>query len=270
MTIRFGCQTYTWQMSGDRYLGELDRIIGVAANAGFAGLECEIQFLGKLRDPGLMKSVLDQKGIDFAALCIVSNWHGATENDEERAETDFAIDYLANHFPQTILNIVPFADETQPDMPQRQANHVAIINDIARRASDRGLTAVYHPNAVPGSTCISHDDYHKMLGAIDADVLGWCPDIFHIKAGGMDPLDLLKEFRPLIRHVHYSDFDQSITPQAMGQGVMNYMEITEYFVQTGYDGWLVVEDHCHWAKSDPDAVTRSNGKYFTDQLAPLL
>ena len=270
MTIRFGCQTYTWQMSGERYLGELDRIIGVAGDAGFAGLECEIQFLGKLRDPGLMRVALDAAGIDFAALCIVSTWHDTTETDDERAETDFAINYLAEHFPDTLLNIVPFADESQPDMAQRQANHISIINDIARRAADRGVRSVYHPNSVPGSTCVSYDDYKTMLAGIDDGVVGWCPDIYHIKAGGMEPVELLKEYRPLIRHMHYSDFDQSITPQAMGQGIMDYETITRYLVETGFEGWLVVEDHCHWAKSDPDAVTRSNGKYFTDQLAPLL
>lgn len=270
MTIRFGCQTYTWQMSGERYVGELDRIIGVAGDAGFVGLECEIQFLGRLRDPALMKAALDAAGVDFAALCIVSTWHGATETDEERAETDFAINYLAEHFPETILNIVPFADDSQPDISRRQDNHIAIINDIGKRAADRGLTAVYHPNSVPGSTCISRDDYRKMLGGIDRGVVGWCPDIFHIRAGGMEPMEMLSEYRSLIRHVHYSDLDTSLVPQAMGHGIMDFPAVTRFFKDTGYDGWLVVEDHCEWAESDPDAVTRSNGKYFADKLAPLI
>lgn len=270
MTIRFGCQTYTWQMSGERYLGELDRIIGVAADAGFSGLECEIQFLGKLRDPALMQSVLDKTGIDFAAMCIVSNWHGRTENDAERAETDFAIEYLSRNFPDTILNIVPLADPEHGDLAGRQSNHIAIINDIAKRAAARGLKAVYHPNSVPGSTCITRDDYRKMLDGIDSTVLGWCPDIYHIKAGGMEPLELLREYRDLIRHVHYSDLDETLTPQAMGHGIMDYPAITRFLAQSDYDGWLVVEDHCKWAESDPDAVTRSNGRYFTDKLAPAV
>lgn len=270
MTIRFGCQTYTWQMSGDRYLGELDRIIGVAADAGFSGLECEIQFLGKLRDPGQMRAVLDKAGIDFAALCVVETWHGEAENEKEKAETDFAIDYLSRNFPDTILNIVPFADLQRDNLSARQDNHIAIINDIATRAAKRGVRAVYHPNSVPGSTCISRDDYRKMLEGIDEKVVGWCPDIYHIRAGGMDPLEMLREYRDLIRHVHYSDMDDSVTPQAMGQGVMDYPSITKFFADTGYDGWLVVEDHCKWAESDPDAVTRSNGKYFADKLAPLV
>jgi inosose dehydratase len=270
MTIRFGCQTYTWQMSGERYLGELDRIIGVAAKSGFSGLECEIQFLGKLRDPGQMKAALDQAGIDFAALCIVSTWHDKEENEQERAEADFAINYLAQNFPDTILSIVPFADLEASNLSERQQNHLNVINNISKRAAERGLNVVYHPNSVPGSTCITHKDYEKMLNGIDSNLVGWCPDIFHIKAGGMEPLNLLSEYRDLIKHVHYSDLDDSMTPQPMGHGIMDYKSITKLFTDTEYDGWLVVEDHCKWAESDPDEVTRSNGKYFAEQLAPLI
>ncbi|MBW3096000.1 sugar phosphate isomerase/epimerase family protein [Pseudohoeflea coraliihabitans] len=270
MTIRFGCQTYTWQMSGERYLGELDRIIGVAGDAGFSGLECEIQFLGKLRDPALMQKALDDAGIDFAALSIVSDWAENRETDAEKAETDFAIDYLATSFPDAILNIVPFAGPNRDNLAERQDNHLAIINDIARRAADRGLKATYHPNSVPGSTCITRDDYRKMLDGLDTTIVGWCPDIYHIKAGGMQPLELLRDYRELVGHVHYSDFDAQITPQAMGQGVMDYEAVTSYLAETGYDGWLVVEDHCEWAKSEPDEVTRSNGRYFREKLAPLI
>lgn len=268
--IRFGCQTYTWQMSGTRYLGELDRIMGVAARAGFAGLECEMQFLGRLRDPEQMRAVMAREAIDFAALCVVHPWHGEEETDAERADADFCIAYLAENFPDTILNIVPLADASSEDRRERQRRHLATINAIARRAADRGVRASYHPNSVPGSTCIDADDYARMLEGIDAEILGWCPDIFHICAGGMDPVETLSRYRPLINHVHYSDLDRALVPQAMGEGSMDFDAVTRYLVDTGYQGWLVVEDHCKRAETDPDGVTLANGRYFRDRLAPLL
>lgn len=268
--IRFGCQTYTWQMSGARYLGELDRIIGVAAKAGFRGLECEMQFLGRLRDPGLMREVLDREGIDFAALCLVQQWSNKEETAAERADADFAIDYLAQNFPDTLLNIVPLAGPDRENLRARQENHIAIINAIARRAAEKGLRVTYHPNSVPGSTCIDETDYAFMLGKIDPSVVGWCPDIYHIRAGGMDPVTMMTRYRPLINHIHYSDLDDRFKPQAMGEGTMDFDAATRYLVKSGYSGWLVVEDHCERAETDPDGVTMSNGRYFTERLAPLL
>ena len=38
MTARFSCQTYAWQMSGDRYVGQLPHFVHVAGAAGFAAL----------------------------------------------------------------------------------------------------------------------------------------------------------------------------------------------------------------------------------------
>ena len=270
MAIKFGCQTYTWQMSGDRYLGELDRIMGVAARAGFAGLECEMQFLGKLRDPALMQEVIDREGIDFAALCVVHDWNGVEETETEKADADFCIDYLARNFPDTILSIVPFAGPDRERLRQRQDNHIAVINAVASRAADRGVTASYHPNSVPGSTCITEADYAIMMDGIDDKLVGWCPDIFHIRGGGMDPVTILERYRSLINHVHYSDLDDDMTPQAMGEGSMDFESVTKYLVGSGYDGWLVVEDHCKRAETDPDGVTMGNGRYFAEKFAPLL
>ena len=46
MSIRFACQTYSWQMSIDRYSGRVEHMVGRAAAAGFAGFEPEVVMLG--------------------------------------------------------------------------------------------------------------------------------------------------------------------------------------------------------------------------------
>ena len=43
--ICIGCQTYTWQMSGKKYLEQLPHIIQIASQAGFTGLEPETEML---------------------------------------------------------------------------------------------------------------------------------------------------------------------------------------------------------------------------------
>ena len=39
--IRIGCQFYTWQMSGEPYVGKLPHILKVVEAAGFTGIEPE-------------------------------------------------------------------------------------------------------------------------------------------------------------------------------------------------------------------------------------
>ena len=58
--ITFGCQFYTWQMSGERYVGKLPHILDVVSTASFAGIEPETCMLGTYYDdPAAVQDVLD-------------------------------------------------------------------------------------------------------------------------------------------------------------------------------------------------------------------
>ena len=265
--VKIGCQTYTWQMVGDDYLGRLDHIIKIAGTAGFAGLEPEIRFLGALRDPGLMKAHLDAAGIELASLCIVEDWRDKTETDAERAEADWAIDFLASHFPKAVFNICPMPGADRSDLRERQDNQLACMNAIAARAADKGLVSAYHPNSPQGSVCRTDQDYDRMLNGVDSDVLQWIPDIGHIAKGGMDVLDILKTYRSLIAHVHFKDMTADGHWAMMGKGIIDFDAITDFLVSSDYNGWLVVEDESPVAERDPDGVVSSDAVYMDKLMA---
>jgi len=268
--IKIGSQTYAWQMSGKLYLDRLDHIIAVAGRAAFAGVEAELQFLGALRDPGLMRRHLEQAGVDLAALCIVHDWRGARESEAERASADWTIDYLARNFPGALLNVCPMPGADRSDLRERQDNQIACMNALAARAADRGVIAAYHPNSPAGSVCRTVGDYERMLEGIDARVLKWIPDIGHIAKGGIDVMALLKRYRPLIAHVHFKDMSADGVWRRMGEGNLDFPGVATYLAATGYDGWIVVEDEGEEAEHDPDGVASRDGLYMARAIAPLL
>ena len=70
--IKFGCQFYTWQMSGDRYVGKLPHILNVVKPAGFAGIESEPLMLGSYYDdPSMLKDLLNQMNLQLGAVAFV-------------------------------------------------------------------------------------------------------------------------------------------------------------------------------------------------------
>ena len=90
--VRFACQTYSWQMSGDRYRGRIDSIAAVAAAAGFAGLEPELFMLGReFQDETLLASTLSASRLELAAIAYAGEWRDPTESEAERAEADAVI-----------------------------------------------------------------------------------------------------------------------------------------------------------------------------------
>jgi inosose dehydratase len=268
--IRMGCQTYAWQMSGKLYLDRLDEIIAVVGRSGFAGVEPELQFLGALRDPGRMRDELERAGIVLAALCIVHDWRGARESADERASADWTIDFLARHFPQTLLNVCPMPGADRSDLGERQVNQLACMNALATRAAERGVAAAYHPNSPAGSVCRTAVDYERMLEGVDSRVLKWVPDIGHIAKSGIEVMGLLQRYRPLIAHVHFKDMSSDGRWRSMGEGSLDFPAVTSYLSATGYDGWIVVEDESAEAENDPSGAASRDGAYVARAIAPLL
>ena len=83
--IRFGCQLYTWQMSGDRYVGKLPHILQVVQDAGLSGIEPETCMLGSYYDdPLALQGALDERGLQLGALTLVCEWAKPTETEAER------------------------------------------------------------------------------------------------------------------------------------------------------------------------------------------
>ena len=50
-TLQVGCQTYTWEMLGDRWTGSADDLLAAIAGGGYAGIEITDNMIGRLCRP---------------------------------------------------------------------------------------------------------------------------------------------------------------------------------------------------------------------------
>lgn len=267
--IKLACETYTWQMPGEQYKGKLEHIMEVCANAGFRGIEPETSFMQHLEDPILMKEALDKYQLELAVLCVVEDWLGPKENEEERARADKWIEFLS-HFPETILLTVQMPQQDRSNLRERQDNMIKCVNDFAQRATDKGITVSNHPNSPGGSVFRIESDYKILLDGLDQRYVGYCPDLGHIAKGGMDPLKIIQDYRSAINLVHYKDMYEDGRWAETGKGDIDFASVTKELVDTGYEGWIVMEDECDECITNPDGVTAKDGIYIREVLAPML
>ncbi|WP_274649556.1 sugar phosphate isomerase/epimerase family protein [Paenibacillus humicola] len=257
-------------MSYDKYRDRLDHILSVARSAGGAGIEPEVCMLGsRSRDPEALRDALDREGLKLGALCLSLGWRLGKETDEEHAEADRVINYL-RQFPGTVLTLVQHAGPDRSGLAERQANALANFNAVGRRAFEQGIVCAVHPNSPAGSIFRTRDDYGVLLEGLDPRYCGYAPDTGHIAKGGMDAGEIIRAYRPLIRHVHYKDMDKDGSWTALGQGCIDHKAITRYLRDTDYDGWIMVEEESAAAEADPDRVTAANGEYVTRALKPII
>lgn len=266
-SIRFGCQTYTWLMSGDAYKGRIPHILEVAKCAGFAGLEPEVVMLGDLSDPVRAKEAVAAAGIELGAICLVEDWRHARETAAEQDRANHYIEFL-QHFPGTMFVLCQMPGADRVELRQRQSNALACVNAIAQRACASGISCTYHPNSPPGSVFRSAEDYEVLVQGLRHDVIGYAPVSGHIARGGMDPLQVVKQYRQVINHVHFKDMFSDSRWAPMGQGVIDFAGIVGHLRQTDYSGWIMVEDECAHAETNPDEATMANGRFVNEVLAP--
>jgi inosose dehydratase len=262
-SIRFGCQTYTWQMSLEKYQGKLEHIVSTIGAAGMKGIEPEICMLGNFaQEPGKLRNCLQSRGVELGALCLVCDWREEKETPEEKAQADDAIAMLRDYFPESILVLCQMPGADRKNLAPRQKNALACINAVGARAHAAGLTSAFHPNSPAGSVFRTAKDYAIMLKGLDSKNVGFAPDAGHIAKGGMDPVEVFRDTLGLIRHVHFKDMDPAGAWEEMGRGCIDFHALVDLLRQADYRGWIMIEDESARAEKDPDAVTLDNGKYI--------
>jgi inosose dehydratase len=276
--IKFGSEVYTWFMDGygEGNNNKLPHMMKVIKESGFKGVEpmvlepYDTYWLGDCKDPAKLKDALDEAGVELAALALICKWDGAEETESERICADWTIETL-KLFPGAALGTVPLPDGRH-DLQQRRLNLVNNVNRVSRRAAEAGLKCSFHPNSPPASLVRTQYDYDVVLSSLDPSATGWTPDVGHIIRGEMNVIDTMNKWQHLVNHIHYKDFSgNGPEPWAqMGTGKLDFHKITEWLTLRNYEGWIICEDECHDAIGDPDGVTKQNGKWCEENLAPIV
>ncbi len=256
-------------MPGEIYKGRLGHIMKIMSKSGFLGIEAETSFFGDFSDPIKMKEELHKNDLELVALCHVEDWLHNKETEEEKANSNKWIKFLA-HFPKTIYLPVQMPGQNRNNLKERQNNLISCINNLSERAADKGINCSYHPNSPSGSVFRTEEDYKILLNGLNNKWVGYTPDVGHIAKGGMDPLSIIKEYRNLINLVHYKDMNEDLSWAQTGDGIIDFVGITNFLLETNYKGWIIMEDECDKCITFPDEVTLEDGFYINRNIKPLL
>ncbi|OLC52405.1 MAG: hypothetical protein AUH85_17195 [Chloroflexi bacterium 13_1_40CM_4_68_4] len=130
-------------------------------------------------------------------------------------------------------------------------------NEIARRARPMGLDTAFHPHA--GTYVETPREIDELLRRTDPALVGLCLDTGHVAYGGGDPVALARRDPKRVRHVHLKDiyrdrYDRALARKLdftaavgedvfapVGDGFLDMKGVLRSLRDSGYDGWLIVE-----------------------------
>ncbi|HTS28997.1 MAG TPA: sugar phosphate isomerase/epimerase [Bryobacteraceae bacterium] len=105
------------------------------------------------------------------------------------------------------------------------------LNDSAMALNDLGLGAGLHQHT--GTAIETHDEVYTVMGEAKTEHLKFAPDVGQLQKGGSNAAQVIKDFLPLVKHMHLKDYKgwqhyAGYCPLGMGQvditGVLNSLE----------------------------------------------
>ena len=151
---------------------------------------------------------------------------------------------------------------------------------IARRVNEEtGLRTVFHHHC---ATFVEAPwEIDELMARTDPSSVGLCLDTGHGAFGGGDPAAMLAKWRSRVWHVHLKDCHPGIAAKAalegwdyqqavrngvfceLGKGSVDFKAVIALLRDTGYDGWLVVEQDVLPSMGSPKQSAARNRDYLT-------
>jgi sugar phosphate isomerase/epimerase len=223
--------------------------VRLVAEAGYEGFEVMVTKDPESQDPGRMRSLAREHGLEIGAIHAPSLlltrkvW-----STDPIAKIDRSIDVAQRAEIPLVVMHPPFRwqrgyrtwlDERLPDIEAHTGVTVAIENMFPVRLAGRDVT--FHSN----------QDLEELEG-LPHLVL----DTSHAAVARHDPVEVRRRFGHRLRHVHLSDnagkgWDSHLPP---GEGVVDTDAFLDDLVRTGYEGDVTLEVDLRRHLTDADRL----------------
>jgi inosose dehydratase len=119
---------------------------------------------------------------------------------------------------------------------------ITTLNEFGKALTDIGLTGCLHQHT---GTCIeSRDETYAVMEAVDPRNAKFGPDIGQLQKGGSDPVQVVKDFLPIVSHMHLKDYsggESFLGYCPLGRGKVNIPAILDMMEGRTTAGMIMVE-----------------------------
>jgi inosose dehydratase len=184
---------------------DAEQAIKDVGSLGFHGYESFGNVLEYWDKQGGLKRLLDAANVPLrSAYCPVN----LTDPTKRKDEIDKLVRW--GRLIQAAGGSVAVLGPNNVDRPtylfaEHKTHIVEALNEMGKALADIGVVGALHQHT---GTCVeTRDETYAVMEAVDTRVVKFGPDVGQLQKGGSDPLKVVKDFLPAVRHVHKKDFD---------------------------------------------------------------
>ena len=199
--LKIGHTGITWGFKPD------DAVVAIhdVASLGYEGYETFGEVLEAWEPKGGLKKILDENKLPLiSAYCNFNLTEPAKRPDELKRAVLWA-NLIKGAGGVTAVIGPNGVKRATYDFKAAKSDIVSALNEICKAVQDTGITPVLHQHT---GTCVeSRDEVYAVLESVDTKYVKFGPDVGQLAKGGVDPVKVVKDFLPIIRHVHLMDWD---------------------------------------------------------------
>ena len=210
--LKIGHTGITWGFRPE----DAEQAIKDVASLGYNGFESFGNVLEAWEKKDGLKRLLDQNKLPLiSAYCNANLTDPAKRKDEVEKMVRWG--KLIKQCGGTVSVIGPNgAKRPGFDFKAAKADIVATLNEIGKALAGIGVVGAVHQHT--GTCILTPDEVYAVMEAVDHRYVKFGPDVGQLALGGADPVKIVKDLLPQIRHVHLKDYDNG--PHWAGYGPM--------------------------------------------------
>jgi inosose dehydratase len=227
--LKIGHTGITWGFQPD----DAPTAIHDVASLGYQGYESFGNVLEAWQPKGGLRKVLDENRHLplIAAYCDV-NLTDTTKRSDEIAQAVLWAKLIKHAGGVTAVIGPNGVKRGSFDFAAGRNQIVSALNEICKAVDGAGIVPVLHPHT---GTCIgTRDEIYAVLDVVDTRYMKFGPDVGQLASGGSDPVKVVKDYLPLIRHVHLKDWNGGANWAGycpLGQGKVDFVALLELLEQ---------------------------------------
>src|ERR1700722_4064888 len=175
------------------------------ASLGYQGYETFGEVLEAWQPKGGLKQVLDRNQLPLISAYCNVNLTDPTKRTAEIARAVLWAKLIRSSGGVTAVIGPNGVKRVSYDFKASKRDIVSALNEICKAVDGQGIVPALHQHT---GTCVeSRDEVYSVLEAVDTRYVKFGPDVGQLAKGGVDAVKVVKDFLPLIRHVHLKDWN---------------------------------------------------------------
>jgi len=239
--IKIGYTCLIWN-AAPRSPENLEAAVKDVSSLGFHKFETFVEVLENWDVKGELGNLIERYKVPLTSGYFTTNVTDPAKRKETLEMVTRYAKVIKKHNGNFVVLAANSVKRAEYNFQENRKQVIESLNDYAMAANDAGLGAGFHQHT--GTAIESKEETYALMESANTKHLKFAPDVGQLQKGGADALQVVKDFLPILKHMHLKDFAGG--PHfggycPLGQGKVDIVGILDTLEKANSDANVMVE-----------------------------